>query len=569
MDSCVFKGICSDIFTDVAMRHLCAPNPEQSFPRKQLQHMLDEHQFELNFLNRINSPTEYLGNISGVSYDSSIQGQGSETEPQGSPSTGSPLLQTLEETERILIQKIMATLKAKEGENSILQRKIKSLQESLVAATESRKPIQSDSPNTPSKTAAASLIQNGVQIISASLIDLDFSSDTKVLLGRGVYSDVYESTMTVAVKVITGRFNQQRLQHFRKEAEALQLVQGSPGVIRFHGICIDSFPNLYLITEVAGGGSLEELLACDEDLPFARATAIAANTAAAMDHVHGRGLVHRDLKPSNVMLTRHGDAVKLIDFGLAARLEPGEAIEPASDGAGTPVYQAPEVLLRRPFGLPADAFSFGVVLWEMAARRAPFADLSLEEMTAAVVSGERPPVDPAWNRVWAEVMEQCWQRDPLARPLFSQAAPPYPYYTSQRAFSWWSRLHCPPSFRNPPPRSYPIRFQLPHSNPISHLYFIPFNPPRQNFAPSEGVPPWPPCRYTTASANCSRRRTALGPRRVRTAAGTARARRAGCGPRRRGGAGGRTTAGAGCSGAGATLGCRGPRSCEPASARRP
>ena len=120
-------------------------------------------------------------------------------------------------------------------------------------------------------------------------------------------------------------------------------AQGPPGVIRFHGICLDAFPNLFLGTEVAPGGTLEARLATRRappapgppgggaavaparPLPVPRAARIAAGIAAAMAHVHGKGLAHRDLKPANVLLARHADAVKLIDFGLARRFAAGSA----------------------------------------------------------------------------------------------------------------------------------------------------------------------------------------------------------------------------------------------------
>jgi serine/threonine protein kinase len=240
---------------------------------------------------------------------------------------------------------------------------------------------------------------------------------------------------------------------YRGPHPAPHSAQGPPGVIRFHGICLDAFPNLFLVTEIAAGGSLEALLAArrppagsafDADaaparpLPLPRAARVAAGIAAAMAHVHSKGLAHRDLKPANVLLTRHADGVKLIDFGLARRFAAGSAdptdpgpsaSEPAaaaSDGAGTPEYQPPEALLRRPgAGGPAgDVYAFGIILWELrSAGRAPFHDLSLDAMAAAVIAGARPaPADPEWARACGGLEEQCWHPDPANRPPFSQAS---------------------------------------------------------------------------------------------------------------------------------------------------
>ena len=116
----------------------------------------------------------------------------------------------------------------------------------------------------------------------------------------------------VALKALKGRFSQQRFREFKHEAEILQLVQGSSvsaharvlelscaallllrcfevfdigwgwqGVCRLHGICIDSLPNLYLVTEPILGGTLEAHLQQmqSKGIPLDRAFALARSIA--------------------------------------------------------------------------------------------------------------------------------------------------------------------------------------------------------------------------------------------------------------------------------------------------
>ena len=166
-------------------------------------------------------------------------------------------------------------------------------------------------------------------------------------------SEVYRTSRQVALKALRGRFSQQRFREFKHEAEMLQLVQGSSvrhlrstdaichehlwfftkscllllvsgarwqGVCRLHGICIDSLPNLYLITEPVCGGTLETYLQATQSrgVPLERGVPLARSIANAMKDVHAKGVVHRDLKPSNCVLTKYDNkSIKLVDFGLA------------------------------------------------------------------------------------------------------------------------------------------------------------------------------------------------------------------------------------------------------------
>ena len=88
----------------------------------------------------------------------------------------------------------------------------------------------------------------------------------------------------------------------------------------------------------------------------------------ALAYFHRRGLVHRDIKPDNILVTPQYE-VKVIDFGLA--IESGYKV----GVAGTPLYIAPEVLLKQPPTASSDLFAVGVIAYEIFAQQHPFQEL--------------------------------------------------------------------------------------------------------------------------------------------------------------------------------------------------
>jgi len=105
---------------------------------------------------------------------------------------------------------------------------------------------------------------------------------------------------------------------------------------------------------------------------------IVLKIAEALEAAHAAHIVHRDLKPSNVMLTPGGH-VKVLDFGLAKRVGPGDADASAVTLAtqvgtvqGTIAYMSPEQLRGEEVDARSDVFSLGILLYEMAAGAHPF-----------------------------------------------------------------------------------------------------------------------------------------------------------------------------------------------------
>jgi hypothetical protein len=127
----------------------------------------------------------------------------------------------------------------------------------------------------------------------------------------------------------------------------------------------------YLMMEYVPGVDLERYVRDHGPLPWREACAYARQAALGLAHAHHRGVVHRDLKPRNLIRSEVDGSIKILDWGLARRLDRASAEEdarltPPSSILGTPDYIAPEQIDDpATVGPSSDLYSLGCTLYEL------------------------------------------------------------------------------------------------------------------------------------------------------------------------------------------------------------
>ncbi len=212
--------------------------------------------------------------------------------------------------------------------------------------------------------------------------------------GTGAMGTVYRaldraSGMPVAVKVVDPAVLRTSLEaeRFAREAELLAELS-HPGIVRYlaHGVVATGAR--YLVTEWVEGVPLSRRLGTGP-LGVATSVEVLRQAAEALGEAHQRGIIHRDLKPANLLLTPSG-AVKLIDFGLARRVE-GLSSTRTGTMLGSPGYMAPEQATgSKGVDSRADVFSLGCVLYECLTGRPAFTGHSLLAVIARILLDEPP-----------------------------------------------------------------------------------------------------------------------------------------------------------------------------------
>jgi len=255
-----------------------------------------------------------------------------------------------------------------------------------------------------------------------------------------------------------------------------------PNIVKFFGLCL-SPPSVHLVYEYCSERSLRHVLRNNKlKLSWPQRVTFALQAARGLSALHKQQIIHRDIKSRNLLVHFDGKRylVKLCDFGSARLISENEDchfVTKTTDDTersncvrsffrticcasseknphmassrdkheaederymtymtavvGTLAYMAPELMPTdfpftsesvgpAAYGLSADIFSFGYVIWELLTRRLPYYALKdVRTLLQSVLHGGRPPV-PLCPSAYEEIMRNCWHVDPGQRPTIDR-----------------------------------------------------------------------------------------------------------------------------------------------------
>lgn len=198
-------------------------------------------------------------------------------------------------------------------------------------------------------------------------------------LGQGSFGEVFKvkDLNDGETKVIKAshtkhdaRYDPRTLKSFETEVKLLKKCN-HPGVVQCHQARIDSDTGrIIIVLEYANNKSLRTFLNKNHSqLDKKLIISYLKQLTQGLHHIHSLKILHRDLKPDNILLTKDGKA-KITDFGVSKE----SVISNLSikTTTGTPLYMAPEVLLRKKYDAKCDIFSLGLIAYELCERVLPF-----------------------------------------------------------------------------------------------------------------------------------------------------------------------------------------------------
>lgn len=257
-------------------------------------------------------------------------------------------------------------------------------------------------------------------------IDSIFVSSSSVILLASTTDGGASDSYHVAVKTLQSNVSEADVQKFLREARNLAQTRHG-NVLGCIGICMPEQPWL-LVVEYCRHGDLRRFLRLCSCTPgtavtWSEACHMGAQLATGMEYLASSGLVHRDLAARNCLVAK-GTIMKIADLGS---LYDADSVKRGTDAAmvtdQSPVrWMAPESLEWQELTTRSNAWSFGVLLWEIATfgMLQPYRGLPKSAIAQLLRTGRRlhQPADcPAELYV---LMRQCWSAEPELRPTFTQ-----------------------------------------------------------------------------------------------------------------------------------------------------
>ncbi|XP_077435812.1 ephrin type-A receptor 6 isoform X4 [Vanacampus margaritifer] len=248
------------------------------------------------------------------------------------------------------------------------------------------------------------------------------------VIGAGEFGEVCSGRLrtpgkkeiAVAIKTLKGGYVERQRRDFLREASIMGQFD-HPNIIRLEGVVTKSRP-VMIVVEYMENGSLDSFLRQhDGHFTVIQLVGMLRGIASGMMYLSDMGYVHRDLAARNILVNSNL-VCKVSDFGLSRILEDDpEAAYTTTQGGKIPIrWTAPEAISYRKFSSASDAWSYGIVMWEvMSYGERPYWEMSNQDVILSIEEGYRLPAPMGCPVALHQLMLHCWQTERSHRPRFA------------------------------------------------------------------------------------------------------------------------------------------------------
>ncbi|XP_041940028.1 ephrin type-A receptor 6-like isoform X2 [Alosa sapidissima] len=247
------------------------------------------------------------------------------------------------------------------------------------------------------------------------------------VIGAGEFGEVCSGRLRtpgkkeipVAIKTLKGGYVERQRKDFLREASIMGQFD-HPNIIRLEGVVTKSRP-VMIVVEYMENGSLDSFLRKhDGHFTVIQLVGMLRGIASGMKYLSDMGYVHRDLAARNILVNSNL-VCKVSDFGLSRVLEDDPEAAYTTTGGKIPIrWTAPEAIAYRKFSSASDAWSYGIVMWEvMSYGERPYWEMSNQDVILSIEEGYRLPAPMGCPVALHQLMLHCWQKERNHRPKFT------------------------------------------------------------------------------------------------------------------------------------------------------
>lgn len=235
-------------------------------------------------------------------------------------------------------------------------------------------------------------------------------------LGSGSYADVYkafkksEKRDVVAIKCVAkNNLTPTAQNNLVSEIKILKSLSHENIVKLKDFLWDDNY--IFIIMEYCSGGNLSNFIHMRQRLSENICQRFLQQLAHALSYLREKNISHFDLKPQNIFLaSKTYPILKIGDFGLAQYIS---ETDKNSLIKGSPLYMAPEMVLKKEYDATADIWSVGVILYECLFGKAPYSSKSFEELINKIKSNKpiEIPLSANISQNCQDFLRKCLERD--------------------------------------------------------------------------------------------------------------------------------------------------------------